>query len=550
MFFKHLDFLSPRVTFYYKGFLSHTSIISGIISLITIICIIYLTIYYSIDIFKRNNPNSFHYQSFIKDAGIFNINTSSLFHFINIAKFESGYEINEGIDFTKFTIIGMNAYLGSYLNHENELEKLDHWLYGFCEKDINTDGLDDLLTYNFFEKSACIKKYYHYTEKKYYNIGDPEFVWPKIAYGTINELNKIYGIYIQKCYNKTIKYILGDEFNCKSDSEIEQFFNISEQRVMNLYFIDNFINVLNYKNPINRFFHRIENPIKKKVLSQNDINFNPVIVKSHDGFVFDNINENISYTFDRNDVYIDSYEGSKTYISYCFILKNTREYYERVYKRIQDLISLIGGLFQAINIIAYYINSLYHNFIVLSDTEASLNASIHTEKVIHKIKLDELRTSKMKDIKKKKKNDENKKTYENQKLNESKNNKTDLSDKDDKDMSKISFNYISNLKEKYRNFNLKNNNKINNNIINKNDDFNKKNIHILNEKNNFFYYLFYKITCNKNNPFKIYENFRMKIISEKHLIRNHLNIYNLLKVTEKRRHKRNTYHLADLIKLV
>ena len=76
-------------------------------------------------------------------------------------------------------------------------------------------------------------------------------------------MNKIYG-YIQKCNNKTIKYILGDEFNCKSDSEIDLFLNISEQRVMNLYFIDNFINVLNYKNPINRFFHRLENPIKKK----------------------------------------------------------------------------------------------------------------------------------------------------------------------------------------------------------------------------------------------------------------------------------------------
>ena len=32
----------------------------------------------------------------------------------------------------------------------------------------------------------------------------------------------------------------------------------------------------------------------------------------------------------------------------------------------------------------------------------------------------------------------------------------------------------------------------------------------------------------------MYENFRIKIISEEHLIKNHLNIYNLLKVTEKK----------------
>jgi hypothetical protein len=69
------------------------------------------------------------------------------------------------------------------------------------------------------------------------------------------------------------------------------------------------------------------------------MNFNPVLIRSHDGLVFDHITEDISYTFDRNDVYIKSYEGINTYIGYCFFLKNTREYYERIYKRIQDLFS-------------------------------------------------------------------------------------------------------------------------------------------------------------------------------------------------------------------
>ena len=39
--------------------------------------------------------------------------------------------------------------------------------------------------------------------------------------------------------------------------------------------------------------------------------------------------------------------------------------------------------------------------------------------------------------------------------------------------------------------------------------------------------------------------------SEEYLIRNHLNIYNLMKVTEKKRHvRRSSYQLKDLIKLV
>ena len=72
------------------------------------------------------------------------------------------------------------------------------------------------------------------------------------------------------------------------------------------------------------------------------------------------------------------------------------------------------------------------------------------------------------------------------------------------------------------------------------------------ELTNFFYYLIFLITCKKKkNYFNYYREFRMKIISEEHLIRNHLNVYNLLRVTErKRNYKRNSYQLNDLIKLI
>jgi len=43
----------------------------------------------------------------------------------------------------------------------------------------------------------------------------------------------------------------------------------------------------------------------------------------------------------------------------------------------------------------------------------------------------------------------------------------------------------------------------------------------------------------------------MKIISEEHLIKNHLNIYNLLRVIEKKRNnRRDSYELNDLIQII
>ena len=79
MFIKKVDFLSPKITFYYKGALSHSSIFSGIISIISILLIILLALHFSLDIIKRKNPKAFYFNSFIDDAGIFPLNSSSLF---------------------------------------------------------------------------------------------------------------------------------------------------------------------------------------------------------------------------------------------------------------------------------------------------------------------------------------------------------------------------------------------------------------------------------------------------------------------------------------
>ena len=86
MVIKYLDYISPNITFYYKGYLSHNSIGSGKISIISILCIINLAVYFSLEIFLKQEPKSSYYNSFIEDSGSYKINTSSLFHFFNLFK--------------------------------------------------------------------------------------------------------------------------------------------------------------------------------------------------------------------------------------------------------------------------------------------------------------------------------------------------------------------------------------------------------------------------------------------------------------------------------
>ena len=99
------------------------------------------------------------------------------------------------------------------------------------------------------------------------------------------------------------------------------------------------------------------------------------------------------------------------------------------------------------------------------------------------------------------------------------------------------------MEKKMENCSTKNTeDKIYNNIVN-------GNILEKNKKSNFFGYILYLITCKKkNNFYKIYNDFREKIISEEHLIRNHLNIYSLLKISKQNKFlRKHSYKINDLI---
>ena len=84
MFFKNIDLISPNLTLFYKGYLSHSNIFSGIITIIVYLISIFSIIYFSLDIICRLNPTVYFYNKTIIDSGNFLLNSDSIFHYVSI----------------------------------------------------------------------------------------------------------------------------------------------------------------------------------------------------------------------------------------------------------------------------------------------------------------------------------------------------------------------------------------------------------------------------------------------------------------------------------
>ena len=206
---------------------------------------------------------------------------------------------------------------------------------------------------NFPDKAACIRQYYDAEKNKYYNTYEENFRWPALIHGCANENAQNYGIIVEKC--RIDEY--PNKF-CKSDLEID---NYLEHLFFELYFMDQYADVLNYHTPFIKYLYKLTNAFFSDTFTINHLNFNPAIVKSHNGIFIDNILEERSYQYILNEKVNINKNNTNIIASCYFWMQNTMQYYERNYEKFEDLLSEIVGLINFIFLFAKFINSFANN---------------------------------------------------------------------------------------------------------------------------------------------------------------------------------------------
>lgn len=572
MFFKKLDMISPPITIFYKGNSTHPSVFSGILTLMVYFVAFYFGIRYGIEYLRHQNPQIYYYNRYIEDAGNFPVNSSQIFSFVQIL--DTASNTPAPIEFDSVRIIGLETTIDLY-KLDNNLSQYNHWLYGRCNNSSDTEGISYLINFDYFTESACIRKYYNKDDKIYYNTNDEKFIFPNIIHGCSHPDRTFYGIVIEKCRNDSLKFLSDGQY-CNSKEHILKYIQRSS---INLQLIDNYADVLNYENPFTKYFYSISNGLFEESYTANHLNFNPATLITNDAIFFTNDKKSFAYIYQQNEKVTAKSDDSGIYVAFYYWMQNNMQYYERKYRNFQDALSDIGGLGSLILNLAYILNFLVSNFVILFDTEELLNEielskkfSKNTiQKNVYKNLVQDTVINDNLPNNIGNKNDNNKcspirKANSNLTYNDFSNNGSITNNLFLVcDNEKIRRNKISSHKNnkraskkivKFKNDSLKNNKTIDIYSIDQRQEISQEkklrksisfrymvDLTSLNKRNpkinkpikrmKFLEYITFYFSCGKiHQRIKCYDEFRCRIISEENLILNYLNVCKLLKATK------------------
>ena len=195
-----------------------------------------------------------------------------------------------------------------------------------------------------------------------------------------------YSFAIERCKDDNLRKMAGLG-SCKSKHDIEDIINWS---IVHVDILDHYPDVLNYHQPFQDYFYSMNHIIYTNFFVNNEIDFNPILLKTNYGIVLDKSKKETTYLFSESTRQTDSeiiYEydengnpildedgnqirkSSGFVCIYNFYMGNNLQHYERTYQKLQDLLSKIGGFGKTTFIFMTTLNLLVSKFIVVLDTE-------------------------------------------------------------------------------------------------------------------------------------------------------------------------------------
>ena len=392
-----IDFLSPKITFFYKGRDSHISQIGGLLSSIFLALLILFIINFCVQIINPQISSLLIYEQTMSDYKYnISIDYAGISHFIQMyGDSSSGWF--EDFNNKNIIIYGIKENINIYDNdNENEIDlyKTEHWVYDKCKNipDINKNLFENISKIiKDYTKTICIRFYYDPYQQKYYQVGFEGYVPPNLETNLLTEKKYFYKIIVEKCFNNSI---FNDKFHfvCNSENEIKKYINLYDDII--LYFSNNQILPKNKNNPFEKYFFSVSSGIQTKTCFEKNIIFSPISLRSENN-IFRSKKEFLSYSL-KNIYQNDKYIGKelKAIGAFNFYFINNLIIYQRKYFSILDALSHLGGFSHLLFFIFQLFNYVISRYTIIENTKDlfKINTGIDPNNYeVHEITFDKMR---------------------------------------------------------------------------------------------------------------------------------------------------------------
>ena len=360
---KQIDFLSPKISLFYKGKKSHSSNVGAVMTILMVLLSGLYIFYLLYNILHHNISNFMFYKNYLDDAGhyIFN-DTGGIFHYFQIYN----YQKQEFSQFnTKYIRVFMSRLL--YKNYPHSLSENEHWVYDICRDGLDNKNIpkDVFKETNSFSKGVCLRYYYDNEKKKYYPIEDKEnFKYPYLIHGSGRNDNLLLETVIEKCNNKSIiTDLLGP---CGDDNEIDDYLNIHKAIFFQL--LEKQLDTENYSKSLYQYIYSISGSLDSINVPVNNVNLMPFYIEIKKGIFLPETERIITYIFDdnRKTTFENSIDKNLLAI-FDYWLINSCQVIKGGYNNLYDVLPNIGGIIQLIYYIFFSFNYLYNKYMILQD---------------------------------------------------------------------------------------------------------------------------------------------------------------------------------------
>lgn len=325
--FKFFDILGSEITFTVDGNRKFKSVFGAFLSFVLIILFLILFSLYFYDYFQKQRPSNSFSKQIIDSSNV--IEGKDFFFFTGIGGPSS--KVIENLD-KKFFFTLRFFYFNQTIN--------DY-------KNIKINLTPCALSERFKAKKHQFNSLLYLTEKSYFCLPDNYDFMDIQGFNSTNA-SSWYVLNLFTCNEN-----LSANKTCVSNKELEE--EIPHYSLQYVY-LDSLVDIDDYKQPLKYFYKSYFSPGTLESMTQEDLQFSKIFMKTDDSFVFSNENVEESFTLKNREKNIYPSKGYQYKHKLIISIGDLHDVYFRSYLKILNIFAIVYSNIKILILIFLFLN--------------------------------------------------------------------------------------------------------------------------------------------------------------------------------------------------